>query len=600
MLAMVCMFCFCAATLQHDPDLSRVSSLIVFATLTAVCLASDCGVWMNNRLSNSRYDGKRHLIWSLARCIPTALAAAGIAWGPAIAMLVSAAGLMTRVTSLSKIVHSVAKAVPATAHVLVLMLFVFLLFAGFGVVAFNDVGAVGGQYFGTYSKSILTVLQVLDPGSNWAEDIARPLVAHKHGSWGAYFFFFLISIFSSWLLLPLFQAILLEKMAPSAGGGEHEGGDACVHDEGDEAHNNDEVNVVLTLKKENIELKTRLAEIEKRALVDVAASPSMTPDAAIAAGAEQAPADGANCATAPAEDKYAALANHPYCVLGVRLLKVLVVCFCCATLQQDPDLSRLYSYIVFAIFCALSVIMGGMRWFVSGGGKRAKKVSQWWLALFIATALAAAGVEYGVPISLFFAGGGLLYSFRGQRGFINSYLKALPSMLNSLIVIGAVFLCLASIGVAAFKDAGPIGDYYFGTFGKSTLTVFQVLDPGANWAEDIARPLVAHKKGSWGAYFFFFSISIFANWILVPVFIAIVMEKMAAEEEEAEVEEEVAAVADEEKDDQVQDEEVFDDIELSAVEYDIQIAALKEENTKLKATLARVRSIFELDETLRL
>eukprot|EP00441_Pelagodinium_beii_P018187 CAMPEP_0197662544 /NCGR_PEP_ID=MMETSP1338-20131121/53854_1 /TAXON_ID=43686 ORGANISM="Pelagodinium beii, Strain RCC1491" /NCGR_SAMPLE_ID=MMETSP1338 /ASSEMBLY_ACC=CAM_ASM_000754 /LENGTH=390 /DNA_ID=CAMNT_0043240439 /DNA_START=23 /DNA_END=1195 /DNA_ORIENTATION=+ len=74
------------------------------------------------------------------------------------------------------------------------------------------------------------------------------------------------------------------------------------------------------------------------------------------------------------------------------------------------------------------------------------------------------------------------------------------------------------------------GDEYFGNFGRSMYTMFQVLT-GESWSEAVARPLLLSNDPSlkFGAVVFFISFNLIGSIILINVVIAVLLEKMVDE-----------------------------------------------------------------------
>ncbi|CAJ1437154.1 unnamed protein product [Effrenium voratum] len=169
-----------------------------------------------------------------------------------------------------------------------------------------------------------------------------------------------------------------------------------------------------------------------------------------------------------------------------------------------------------------------------------------------------------------------------------SLAKAVPGVANAFFILLLVMSIYAIIAVDLFKDFGVGGKFtnihgvevelissrkqeygpeYFGNFGKSLYTMFQVLTC-ESWAEAIARPLLHCNSVSdaFGVAFFFVSFVIVNGVVLINVVVAVLLEKMVddddkkeahgkkheeeenedeeEEEEEKESKEEAAALAD--------------------------------------------------------
>ena len=81
-------------------------------------------------------------------------------------------------------------------------------------------------------------------------------------------------------------------------------------------------------------------------------------------------------------------------------------------------------------------------------------------------------------------------------------------------------------GIVLDSRGVPFGDAYFGNFGKSLYTLFQVLT-GDSWSEAIGRPLMKYEPLS---VIFFVSFILVNPIILVNVVIAVLLEKMVGDE----------------------------------------------------------------------
>lgn len=137
------------------------------------------------------------------------------------------------------------------------------------------------------------------------------------------------------------------------------------------------------------------------------------------------------------------------------------------------------------------------------------------------------------------------------RKILNSLAKAVPGVMNAFLIQLIIICIFAIIAVDRFRDWGEGGswknekgatvefqtsrgqDYgfeYFGDFGKSLFTMFQVLT-GESWAEAIARPLFNSNSAttSMGSCFFFVLFCILNGVILINVVVAVLLEKMVDE-----------------------------------------------------------------------
>jgi len=129
-----------------------------------------------------------------------------------------------------------------------------------------------------------------------------------------------------------------------------------------------------------------------------------------------------------------------------------------------------------------------------------------------------------------------------------SLAKAVPGVANAFFILLLVMSIYAIIAVDLFKDFGKgfkfvnikgkevelitsrkqeYGFEYFGNFGKSLYTMFQVLTC-ESWSEAIARPLLHCNSvaEAFGVAFFFVSFIIVNAIVLINVVVAVLLEKM--------------------------------------------------------------------------
>jgi len=145
--------------------------------------------------------------------------------------------LFKRIESLNKIISSLALAVPGIVNASIVMGLVMCIYAILAVDLFGRFGSSGAymnvdgvnislttlrglnygdEYYGTFSRSIFTLFQVLT-GESWSEVIARPIV-FSHGPraiLGALFYISFI-LLCGIVLINVAVAVLLEKMVDSS------------------------------------------------------------------------------------------------------------------------------------------------------------------------------------------------------------------------------------------------------------------------------------------------------------------------------------------------------------------------------------------------
>eukprot|EP00931_Biecheleriopsis_adriatica_P059450 TRINITY_DN3556_c0_g2_i1.p1 TRINITY_DN3556_c0_g2~~TRINITY_DN3556_c0_g2_i1.p1 ORF type:complete len:448 (-),score=113.39 TRINITY_DN3556_c0_g2_i1:84-1427(-) len=185
---------------------------------------------------------------------------------------------------------------------------------------------------------------------------------------------------------------------------------------------------------------------------------------------------------------------------------------------------------------------------------------------------------------------------------ITSLARALPSHMNAFCILTLVMAIYAMLGVEFFleyandgfleNESGnrfeyvtarnlPYGYEYWGNFGKSMYTMFQVLTT-ESWSEVVGRPLLHTTNDilTFGASFFFVSFQIICGIVLVNVVIAILLEKMVDNGDEAAPDDD----SDEEDEDEAED--------ISEMELEVQ--QLKKDMADVKAQL---QVLFEAVQT---
>ena len=108
-----------------------------------------------------------------------------------------------------------------------------------------------------------------------------------------------------------------------------------------------------------------------------------------------------------------------------------------------------------------------------------------------------------------------------MRGVVSALLAALPGMAS---IIGLMSLVLYVSAVIATKSFGAIAPEYFGSFGASLFTLFQVMTV-EGWP-DIARAVMTQSPHAW---LFFVSYLLVATFMVLNLFIAVVVNAMQAQ-----------------------------------------------------------------------
>ena len=134
---------------------------------------------------------------------------------------------INKVASLGKIARSTAIAVPGAANLILLVLLVMSCFAALGADLFgacppapapatkrgaapSSSECVGARYFGSYGDAMFTLFTMLAPGTDWAGDVARPLMAERGRSVAWYFVAYVLVV--TFVMTNVLRAVLLAKM----------------------------------------------------------------------------------------------------------------------------------------------------------------------------------------------------------------------------------------------------------------------------------------------------------------------------------------------------------------------------------------------------
>lgn len=108
-----------------------------------------------------------------------------------------------------------------------------------------------------------------------------------------------------------------------------------------------------------------------------------------------------------------------------------------------------------------------------------------------------------------------------MRGVVSALLTALPGMAS---IIGLMALVLYVSAVMAAQLFGAVAPEYFGSFGASLFTLFQVMTV-EGWPE-IARAVMARSPHAW---IFFVSYLLIATFMVLNLFIAVVVNAMQSQ-----------------------------------------------------------------------
>jgi len=127
-----------------------------------------------------------------------------------------------------------------------------------------------------------------------------------------------------------------------------------------------------------------------------------------------------------------------------------------------------------------------------------------------------------------------------MRRVVAALLAALPGMAS---IIGLMSIVLYVSAVMATKLFGAISPEFFGSFGASLFTLFQVMTV-EGWP-DIARSVMAHSPHAW---VFFVAYLLVATFMVLNLFIAVVvnaMQSQVAQDQKSEGEESARLILDE-------------------------------------------------------
>jgi len=113
--------------------------------------------------------------------------------------------LVNNLPKLKLIIESFIYSLPSIGWIVVMLSIIIYIFA---VIGYNIFGATFPQFFGTFSKSLFTLFQIMTLEA-WASDIARPILeVHKMAS--IYFVSFILV--ASYITLNIFIAIVVNTM----------------------------------------------------------------------------------------------------------------------------------------------------------------------------------------------------------------------------------------------------------------------------------------------------------------------------------------------------------------------------------------------------
>lgn len=124
-----------------------------------------------------------------------------------------------------------------------------------------------------------------------------------------------------------------------------------------------------------------------------------------------------------------------------------------------------------------------------------------------------------------------------MRRVVEALLKAIPGMGAIMTVLGLIFYVFAVMAVKLFGDTNPD---IFGTLGESAITLFQVMTL-EGWATEVQNPVREFHDWAWAFFLLFIILTSFA---VLNLFIAIIVDSLQSNKDEAELGSEDRADAD--------------------------------------------------------
>lgn len=111
------------------------------------------------------------------------------------------------------------------------------------------------------------------------------------------------------------------------------------------------------------------------------------------------------------------------------------------------------------------------------------------------------------------------------RKMVNALLRTIPALGNILLLMGLIFYIFGIAGTVLFREASP---EFFGSLGKSLLTLFQVVTL-ESWASGVMRPLLTMVPWAW-AYFVIFVLV--GTFVVFNLFVGVIVNNVDKVEEE--------------------------------------------------------------------
>lgn len=104
-------------------------------------------------------------------------------------------------------------------------------------------------------------------------------------------------------------------------------------------------------------------------------------------------------------------------------------------------------------------------------------------------------------------------------------MRTIPSLFNIMFLMSLVFYIFAVIGTMLFASISP---EYFGSLGRSILTLFQIVTLDS-WTEAVMRPILEIEPWSW---IYFIAFVLVGTFIIFNLFIGVIVNNVEKANEE--------------------------------------------------------------------
>lgn len=110
---------------------------------------------------------------------------------------------------------------------------------------------------------------------------------------------------------------------------------------------------------------------------------------------------------------------------------------------------------------------------------------------------------------------------------VGALFRTIPAIGNIILLMSLLFYIFAVIGTILFKNVEP---EYFGSLHLTLLTLFQIVTL-ESWASGVMRPLMLQVTWSW---VYFVSFILFGTFIIFNLFVGVIVNNVAQEDEAGE------------------------------------------------------------------